>query len=217
MKLKAILFDLDGTLIDSALSIGNTLNQMRLERNLAHLEIQKYREWISLGANNLIKNSLEIPASDADLFMQEFRKRYTTKKTTITEIFPHVKETLSALNELGVVLGICSNKPIHLCQKVLSELNLDGYFTCVVGGGSASSSKPSREPVDLALSRLGHIHQDALFVGDSTIDQEACRNSGLPFIFFSGGYDDGVDASQATATINSMNDLIPLAKKEGWI
>ncbi len=217
MKLKAILFDLDGTLVDSAQSIGDILNQMRLERNLNCLEIQKYREWVSLGANSLIENSLEIPASDTDLYLRDFRRRYEAKKTTIADIFPHVEQTLIELKVLGVDLGICSNKPIYLCKKVLGDLNLDGYFSCVVGGGSASSSKPSREPVDLALSMLGHSHCDALLVGDSTVDQGASKNSGLPFIFFSGGYDDGVDSSQVTAMIHSMGDLLPLAKREGWI
>ncbi len=217
MKLKAILFDLDGTLVDSAQSICDVLNQMRLERNLDYLKIQKYREWVSLGANSLIKNSLEIPASDTDLFLQDFRRRYEAKKTTIADIFPHVEQTLIELKVLGVDLGICSNKPIYLCKKVLGDLNLDGYFSCVVGGGSTTSSKPSREPVDLALSMLGHSHCDALLVGDSTVDQGASKNSGLPFIFFSGGYDDGVDSSQVTAMIHSMGDLLPLAKREGWI
>lgn len=217
MKLKAILFDLDGTLVDSALSIGDVLNQMRVERNLDCLEIQKYKEWISLGANDLIANSLEISVSDVDPFLQEFRIRYASKKTASTDMFPHVKETLSQIKNIGITMGICSNKPIHLCQKVLSDLNLDGYFSCVVGGGSASSSKPSREPIDLALSMLGQFHCDALLVGDSTVDQRASKNSGLPFIFFSGGYNDGVDSSEVAATINSMNDLIPLAKREGWI
>lgn len=217
MKLKAILFDLDGTLVDSALSIGNVLNQMRLERNLSHLEIQKYREWVSLGANDLIANSLEIPVSDVAQFLQDFRMRYASKKTASTDMFPYVKETLSQIKNLGIVMGICSNKPVHLCQKVLIDLNLDGYFSCVVGGGSASSSKPSREPIDLALSMLSRTHRDALLVGDSTVDQKASKNSGLPFIFFSGGYNDGVDSSEVAATIDSMNDLIPLAKREGWI
>lgn len=217
MKLKAMLFDLDGTLVDSALSIGDVLNQIRVERNLDYLEIQKYREWISLGANNLVANSLEMPISDVAPFLQEFRIRYASKNTASADMFPHVKETLSQLRDLGIVMGICSNKPVHLCQKVLSDLNLGDFFSCVVGGGSASSSKPSREPIDLALTMLSLTHRDALLVGDSTVDQKASKNSGLPFIFFSGGYNDGVDSSQVVATINSMNDLIPLVKREGWI
>lgn len=217
MKLKAILFDLDGTLVDSALSIGNVLNQMRLERNLSYLAIKQYREWVSLGANDLIANSLEIPVSDVNPFLQDFRIRYAGNKTASTDMFPYVKETLSQIKSLGITMGICSNKPVHLCQKVLSDLNLDDYFSCVVGGGSASSLKPSREPIDLALAMLSRTHRDALLVGDSTIDQKASKNSDLPFIFFSGGYNDGVDSSEVAATIDSMNDLIPLAKREGWI
>jgi phosphoglycolate phosphatase len=217
MKLKAILFDLDGTLVDSALSIGSVLNQMRLECNLSHLEIQKYREWVSLGANDLIANSLEIPVSDVAQVLQDFRIRYENTRAESADMFPYVKETLIQIKSLGIAMGVCSNKPIHLCEKVLTDLNLDTYFSCVVGGDSASSPKPSREPIDLALFLLDQSHEDAILVGDSTVDQNTSKNSGLPFIFFSGGYNDGVDSSEVAATINSMNDLIPLVKREGWI
>jgi len=217
MKLKAVLFDLDGTLVDSAISIGEVLNQMRFECNLSHLEMHKYREWVSLGANNLIANSLEIPVSDAHLFLEDFRVRYANKKTEAGDIFPFVKETLNGLKNIGVDMAVCSNKPQHLCKKVLSDLDIDAYFSCVVGGGGAVSAKPSREPVDLALSMLQCSHNDSFLIGDSTVDQRASKNSGLPFIFFSGGYNDGVDLTQAAGIISSMNELIPLIKREGWI
>jgi len=217
MKLKAILFDLDGTLVDSALSIGAVLNQMRLERNMSHLETQKYRDWVSLGANDLVAKSLEIAVGDVDPFLQDFRARYASKKTATEDLFPFVRESLNALKNLRISMAICSNKPLHLCEKVLNDLDLDGYFSCVVGGSSVTRAKPSREPVDIALSMLGYSHGDSLLIGDSTLDQGASKNSGLPFIFFSGGYNDGVDLAQVAGTISSMNELIPLIKREGWI
>jgi len=217
MKLKAILFDLDGTLVDSALSIGAVLNQMRLERNMSHLETQRYRDWVSLGANDLVAKSLEIAVGDVDPFLQDFRARYASKKTATEDLFPFVRESLNALKSLRISMAVCSNKPLHLCEKVLNDLDLAGYFSCVVGGSSVIRAKPSREPVDIALSMLGCSHGDSLLIGDSTLDQGASKNSGLPFIFFSGGYNDGVDLAQVTGTISSMNELIPLIKREGWI
>ena len=217
MKLKAILFDLDGTLVDSALSIGAVLNQMRLERNMSHLETQKYRDWVSLGANDLVAKSLEIAVGDVDPFLQDFRARYASKKTAIEDLFPFVRESLNTLKSLQISMAVCSNKPLHLCEKVLSDLDLDGYFSGVVGGSNVISAKPSREPVDIALSMLGCSHGDCLLIGDSTVDQGASKNSGLPFIFFAGGYNDGVDLTQVAGTINSMDELIPLIKREGWI
>jgi phosphoglycolate phosphatase len=217
MKLKAILFDLDGTLLDSALSIGDVLNQMRLERGLDYLGIQKYREWVSLGADALVANSLEVPVPDVEPFLRNFRIRYASKKTSTTDLFPQVEETLSKLKDFGLATGICSNKPLYLCKKILSDLDLEDYFSCVVGGDSVIAAKPSREPVDLALSMLGQSHNDSLFIGDSTVDQGASKNSGLPFVFFAGGYNDGVDLTQVAGTINSMSELILLIKREGWI
>lgn len=217
MKLNAILFDLDGTLVDSALDIGIVLNQMRLERNLESLEINKYREWVSLGAQDLIANSMEISFLDVPPLLVEFRTRYSSHKSLSTNIFPFVEETLIKLKDLGVLMGVCSNKPIELCHKVLRDLNLINYFSSVVGGGSTSIPKPSSEPVDLALTQLGSTAQNTLLVGDSTVDQRTSKNSGLPFIFFSSGYDDGVDLAEVSGIIKSMSDLIPLMKIKGWI
>lgn len=217
MKLNAILFDLDGTLVDSAIGIGSVLNQMRLERNLEFLEINKYREWVSLGAQDLIANSMEISFLDVPPFLDEFRTRYASHRTHITNIFPFVVETLIKLKNLGILMGVCSNKPIELCYKLLEDLDLFDYFSSVVGGGSTTSPKPSREPVDLAMHQLGCSYQNSLLVGDSSIDQLASKNSGLPFIFFSAGYDDGVDLAEVSGVIKSMRDLVPLMESKGWI
>jgi phosphoglycolate phosphatase len=79
-----------------------------------------------------------------------------------------------------------------LCEKILRETKLDQYFSCVVGGGATPNPKPSHEPIDHALAGMRVSHNRALLVGDSTVDQGAAKAAGIPFIFFTNGYNDGV-------------------------
>lgn len=215
MQIKTIIFDLDGTLVDSAHSIGKLLNQMRGEKNLAPCSIEKYRGWISLGARDLIANAMEIDVDEIDSYLGTFRGLYANTKTSPKSIFPNVYELLSDFHAAGIDMAICSNKPVDLCHKVLEDTSLSMYFKSVVGGGSTPEPKPSRAPVDLVLSDLGCNHEGAIFVGDSSVDLGAANSSGIPFVFFSGGYNDGVDVSNVFKCINSMSELKSLVLENG--
>lgn len=217
MRLKAILFDLDGTLVDSALSIGMILNQMRQENNLDPVDISTYKKWISLGAADLIVNALEINHEEAQVNLMEFRALYSSIQTPPEAIFPFVPDMLQDFMSSGIAMGVCSNKPVMLCHKVLNDLALNQYFSCVVGGDSTPNPKPSRSPIDFALKELNHHADNALFIGDSAIDQQAAYAAGIPFIFFSGGYDDGMDVMTTSGSIAVMQELLPLIKTKGWI
>lgn len=217
MQIKSILFDLDGTLVDSAISIGMILNQMRREKNLESVEISTYKKWISQGASDLIANALEINHEEVQLNLNEFRSLYSSINTSPDIIFPYVREMLYDLKSFDIAMGVCSNKPAMLCHKVLNDLGLDKFFTCVIGGDSTSKPKPSRVMIDLALRELSHHGDEALFIGDSTVDQMAADSAGIPFIFFSGGYDDGVDVVSASGVISGMQELLPLIKSKNWI
>jgi phosphoglycolate phosphatase len=114
---------------------------------------------------------------------------------------------LQALQKAGFALAICSNKPQTLCEKVLLETGLASYFSCIVGSSSAMPAKPDRAPLDFALNVLQVSHQYAVLVGDSTVDQAAAKAAQIPFVFFSGGYDDGVRAEQAWCRIDRLRQL----------
>lgn len=217
MMLKTILFDLDGTIIDSAVSIGSILNNMRNEKGLSPLAIDHYRKWVSLGAIDLVSNALEVGPGSVENHLDDFRKRYSVYKTSEHTIYPNVIQAIGGLRNMGIRMGICSNKPTHLCRKVLEDTSLDLYFSSVVGGDRAGKSKPAREPIDFALRDLNHNGGIAILVGDSSVDQKAASATGIPFIFFSGGYDDGVELASNEDSIESMRGLIPLLKAKGWI
>lgn len=217
MRLKTILFDLDGTLVDSAISISAILNNMRKEQGLASLDAKVYRKWISLGAVDLIANAMEVNQSFASQYLDQFRRRYEISETSEQTLYPKIVEVLKILDSMNIKMGICSNKPTQLCHKVLQDTGIDKYFLSVVGGDAVTSSKPSREPVDYALRELNHADGIAILIGDSTVDHRAAIASQIPFVFFSGGYDDGVDLGEGGDSIACMDELIPLIKNRKWI
>lgn len=207
MSIDTILFDLDGTLLDSAPLVGLILNGMRENQGRAPLPLSSYRQWISLGATDLVGNAMEAEAQNVPTLVKEFRHRYRELPTPINTLFPGVMETIVALAASGVRLGICSNKPEHLCRKVLIETGLSDHFGCVVGGDTVSQPKPYRQPLDYAMGALGAAAPSTIFVGDSTVDQRSADAAQLPFVFFTGGYDDGVDVGAAYWCIDAVTQV----------
>ncbi len=210
MHIDAILFDLDGTLIDSAPAIASVLNGMRQDLGKPPHNTERYRKWVSLGAEELIIRALEVSGSQVTVLLEKFRTLYKAIPTPDDAVNQGVTETLAALFAADVRLAICSNKPILLCEKILRETQLDQYFSCVVGGGTTENSKPHRDPIDHALAAMRVSHDRALLVGDSTVDQGAAKAAGIPFVFFTDGYNDGVIESLAWASIGRMNELLTL-------
>jgi phosphoglycolate phosphatase len=207
MAPETILFDLDGTLVDSAATIGAVLNGMREEQGLPALPVAQYRAWVSLGAEQLIARSQEADDARIGALLAAFRSRYGQLPTPPSAVFDGAFAALDALAARRLRMGVCSNKPVALCVKVLADTGLDRYFGCVVGGGSTPHPKPHREPVDHALAMLQARPEGAVLVGDSTVDQRAARAAGIPFIFYTGGYNDGVVAGSADMEIDHLAHL----------
>lgn len=210
MSIDAILFDLDGTLIDSAQVIASVINEMRSEQCLTPVDVSLFRKWVSLGADELLRRGMDRPGEDASELVREFRDRYRALPTPLDSLYPGVGETLATLARSGVPMAICSNKPESLCRKILDDTGMTALFGAIVGGDTVRQPKPSREPLDHALALIGSSVTGAIMVGDSTVDQKAARACGLPFVFFSGGYDDGVDVADAFARIDAIGHVLPI-------
>lgn len=210
MTPQAVIFDLDGTLVDSAPVVGAILDGMRGERGLAPLDHALYREWSSRGGAVLVGRALDIAEEDAAAAVAEFRARYAGIAAEEAHLYAGVRETLRRLAASGCALGLCTNKPDHLTRNVLRDLDLRHVFATVVAGEPGRKAKPDREPLDRALAVLGASPDRAIFVGDSRVDQQTAAAAGVRFAFFSGGYDDGVDRAAVDHHLDAISDLLTL-------
>ena len=209
--IRGVVFDLDGTLVDSVHETAVILNTMRKKRGKLPLKDGDYKKLISHGAGKLVCYALEEKTISERMLIKEFRDHYGDTQTSKDSIYPNVKDTLIKLKQAGIKLAICTNKPKNLCDKVLQDTELRSFFDCVVSGGMTKESKPSREPVDYAMSCLGLSSNEVVFVGDSTVDQRAAKAANVPFVFFSTGYDDGVDDTYH-GLVDDMSQLLKLIK-----
>lgn len=214
-----IVFDLDGTLIDSAPVVADVLNAMRQQHSKDALGIDCYRSWSSEGGAVLVGNALDIPPKDAEQFVPEFRRRYFDLPTPINIIYPGVIEMLKAFKTRNISLAICSNKPENLCKKVLREVNLDSYFDIVVGGDTLTKRKPDPLPLLHVIHEIRINPSRILYVGDSVIDKNTARSAEIDFAFFAGGYDPKITLGPSDISFSTHDlfvlDLISQGKING--
>lgn len=183
-----VVFDLDGTLIDSAPDIRAAANLVLVARGHVPLSLAETHQFIGKGAAHFIAQmcvARGIPADQNADYLEALLRHYVSAVTETT-VYPHVLETLAQLRSRGLVLGICTNKPLKPTQSVLARFGLDQLFTAVVAGDSHSVLKPDPLPLQDAIAQCGSGR--ALFVGDSEIDAETAARAGQPFALFSQGY-----------------------------
>ena len=210
MSVDLIVYDLDGTLIDSARTVLSIVNQMRSELGRPPVDKSTLVPWISLGGIHLIAKSLEIDLSEAEKSLEEFRRRYLKYCHQETDLYPGIRETLDALTYSNKFLAICTNKPRNLVNKILAELSLERYFECVVAGGDLVNQKPHPQNLLECLNHFKCNSDSAILIGDSTVDQRMASFCRVPFAFFRPGYDDGVNRIQASVILDAHIDLLSL-------
>lgn len=186
----AVLFDLDGTLIDSASEIHAAVNRALIGANLPDLTAAQVRSFIGNGVGVLLSRCLAALGMGADgplhaRLMATFLADYETR-FALTTLYPAVTSMLQRLAASGHVLGICTNKPEAPTRAVLHHFNLLHHFSVIVGGDTLAQRKPDPAPLRLAHRLIGG--GPTLFVGDSEVDAETARATPLPFVLFTGGY-----------------------------
>ena len=185
------VFDLDGTLVDSVPLFAQILNAMLLDRGAeVRLSVEQARPHATVGGHAMVSALLGEYCGDVDQAINEFRERYRALPTPADSLYPQVRETLVALRSADVGMAVWSNKPQHLCEKVLTDLNLADLFGAIIGSGPAVPLKPDPTGYHLALARAGGARARSCFVGDSEADYQAARLAGARFIMFTGGYGD---------------------------
>ncbi|MDV4145403.1 phosphoglycolate phosphatase [Shimia sp. FJ5] len=186
--MKAIIFDLDGTLIDSAPDIHASVNKMLAAEGQDALDLSTVTAFIGNGLPKLVERVIKrvgMDMAEFDRIVADVLAIYNASAADLTRPYPHMAEVLAGLKEAGYRLGVCTNKPHEPAVIILQDLGLEGYFDVVIGGDSTEARKPDPKPLQAAMAALGG---DVLYVGDSEIDAETAERAGVPFALFTEGY-----------------------------
>jgi len=184
-----LVFDLDGTLIDSAPDLHAAAVRLLAREGLPPLSLDTVRSFIGNGVPVLVERVMDaagLDASGRDRLVSAFLEDYSAHATDLTRPYPGVAEALLELKQAGFAMAVLTNKPASPARQILADLDLAQFLDDVVGGDSLGTRKP--DPAGL------HHLQDALgggqlvFVGDSEVDAETAVRGGLPFALFSEGY-----------------------------
>ncbi len=187
--IRHVIFDLDGTLIDSNAVCVQILSDMLVDRGVATtINPVVARQFMSRGGADMVAGLLGDACTDPVADLAEFRSRYQQHTTPPETVFPGVSQGLRRLQEAGYVLSICSNKPQVLCDQVLADTNLANHFEIVIGTRAGLEPKPAPDLLDAVLDELGAVPEECLFVGDSELDHAVARNAAVPFHFVTYGY-----------------------------
>jgi len=180
--LRGIVFDLDGTLIDSRRDIAAAVNGMRAERDLPPLSVAEVRGMVGEGARALVRRALPPGTAKADLeeALASYVARYAEVCLDTTRPYPGVLPMLAVLAQ-SFSLGVLSNKGEALSRRILAGLGLDRYLRELVGGDTLPTRKPNPGGLFLLADRLGIPASRLLLVGDSPIDEQTAAAAGCPF------------------------------------
>ena len=187
----AVVFDLDGTLIDSVGDIHAALNQMLARAGHGPLGKDMVTSFVGKGSSHLVKRvidhvGLPTDAASHTNYLTEFLDIYTSAPAKFTTVFDQVHEVLTDFKLSGVSQGLCTNKPEGATSVVLKEFGLTNFFGSVVGGDRLPSRKPDPAMLHLVMKELSVEH--CLFVGDSEIDVATAKAAGVPIALFTQGY-----------------------------
>ncbi|MEZ5645241.1 MAG: phosphoglycolate phosphatase [Burkholderiaceae bacterium] len=214
-----VLFDLDGTLIETAPEIADAVNDTLVQFDLPQVSQQQVNDWIGHGTRELLIQALAFVGNTtaesvrhAESFKpieQAFGQHYERRCGTRSHLYPHVRETLEALRSAGVKLGVVTNKEGRYTRTVLDAHRMAPLFDRVVSGDTLPVKKPDPAGIDSCRQQFGVARERTLFVGDSSIDVATARNAGVAVWVLPYGYNMGqpIEACQPDRVIPDFSAL----------
>ncbi|PQQ26256.1 phosphoglycolate phosphatase [Photorhabdus luminescens] len=213
--IRAIAFDLDGTLVDSAGGLADALDQALLAKGLPAAGKERVAAWIGNGADIMVERALtwanvKLTAQLHKETRELFDRFYETTVTTGSQLFPEVKVTLTELAKHNLPMGIITNKPTPFIAPLLASLGISEYFSLVLGGDDVKEKKPHPAPIYLTMGTFGLRKEELLFVGDSRNDILAAQAAGCPCVGLTYGYNYGesIALSNPDCILTDFSDLL---------
>lgn len=178
---RLLIFDLDGTLIDSKLDLAHSVNAARAYMEMPPLEHALIYTYVGNGAPMLIRRTLGAAASqvDVDRALDFFIRYYAQHCLDFTVLYPGVSEALERLRGAGMQLAVLTNKPVRISNQIVKALGLGDHFFRVYGGNSFEQKKPDPVGIDTLLGECGLPRESAVMVGDSAVDIRTARNANV--------------------------------------
>jgi phosphoglycolate phosphatase len=209
MAIKLIIFDLDGTLVDTSIDITNALNYALKPYGLKDLTVDDTVKMVGEGITRLIEKLLgDKKIQEKDDVIKKFLDYYSEHLIDYSSVYPRVRETIEKLG--GYKRAVISNKREYLSTELLGKLDLLKYFNLVIGSDTTPEKKPSAVPVIHAVTKLGVGLQESIMVGDSNYDIEAGKKAGVKTVAVTYGYRERQYLMDADYMIDSIEELLEL-------
>ncbi|MBD9399531.1 MULTISPECIES: phosphoglycolate phosphatase [unclassified Pseudomonas] len=213
---RLVMFDLDGTLVDSVPDLATAVDRMLVELGREPAGVERVRQWVGNGARVLVRRALAggldhsaVGEAESEEALARFLDIYADCHELIT-LYPGVHELLEALSTAAVELAVVTNKPERFVAPLLEQVGLGGYFRWIIGGDTLPQQKPDPAAL-LQVMRLAGVSQEqSLFVGDSRSDVLAARAAGVPCVAVSYGYNHGrpVAEEEPQLVVDSLAELL---------
>lgn len=192
-QLSAVVFDLDGTVVDSIGDITDALNELLAIKGLAPYPAWEATALVGSGVAALVERAFEtrgqsLTSDELGANVAVYRVLYGARLTRSTRTYDGVVEAISRLGDRGIASAICTNKEEHLARSMIESLGLREHFMAIVGGMPGRRPKPSPEPLLETVARLGVCRQTVVMVGDSAADVSCAKAAGIKAICVSFGY-----------------------------
>jgi phosphoglycolate phosphatase len=213
---RAVVFDLDGTLVDSAPDIMAALNATLVADGVAPFDIERVKTMVGGGSRRLIERALAARGVGAetervDRLVEIFEKTYADNPCQDTRIFPGAATLMDMLAARGVRLGMCTPKPGAVTLRLLEALDLARRFGAVVTGSDGLAKKPDAAMLAATFARLGCTAEDGVMIGDSAADVGCARAAGCPVVLVSFGYTpEPARMLGADAVVDGYDEILPI-------